>query len=172
MSGFLGKSVTTENVPGDIKGLRSSFADYLMKGGFEGLNTGTPDLQAMKDLWTQQNAQTFAQAKEASGNLTGTGYGNRIGAAAQRAGTEQGAFLSNLLEQSKQQNASRLAQVLLPFLNTGVGAPSTSYQPGFLDYAIGGAGQVFSGIASGGGFSGGGGGPQYQRGNLTQSGGR
>ena len=99
MSGFLGKSVTTENVPGDIKGLRSSFADYLMKGGFEGLNTGAPDLQAMKDAYTQQNKSIFAQAKESAGNLTGTGYGNRIGAAAERASVDQGAFLANLLEQ-------------------------------------------------------------------------
>lgn len=153
MSGFLGKSVTTENVPGDVKGLRKSFADYLMSGGFEGLNTGAPDVQPYKDLFTQQNKANFAQAKESAGNLTGTGYGNRIGAAAQRATTEQGGFLANLLEQSKQANASRFAQVLLPFLNTGVGAPTESYQPGFLDYAIGGAGQVASGLASGGYFN-------------------
>lgn len=175
MSGFLGKSVTQENVPGDIAGLRKGFADYLTSGGFGGLNTGAPDLQPYKDLFTQQNAQTFAQAKESAGNLTGTGYGNRIGAAAQRTAVEQGGFLANLLEQSKQANASRMAQVLLPFLNTGVAPPSQSYQPGFLDYLTQGASGVLSAVGGAGGFGqlfGGGGGGGSQRGNMTQSGGR
>lgn len=108
MSGFTGKTVTTENVPGDIKGLRSGFADFLMKQGFSGLNTGTPDLDPYQKLFEMQNANNFAQAKESAGNLTGSGYGARIGRAAQEATTEQGGFLANLLEQSKQANASRL----------------------------------------------------------------
>lgn len=153
MSGFLGKSVTQEQVPGDIVGLRKGFAEHLMQGGFEGLNTGTPDLKAYQDLFTMQNERSFAQAKESAGNLTGTGYGNRIGRAAGDAATAQGGFLANLLEQSKQANASRLASVLLPFLNQGVGPPQTQYQPGFLDYALQGAGQVATAYAGAGGFN-------------------
>lgn len=149
MSGFTGKTVTTENVPGDIKGLRSGFADFLMNQGFGGLDTGTPDIRPYEKLFEQRNAMNFAQAKESAGNLTGSGYGARVGRAAQEATTEQGGFLANLLEQSKQQNASRLAQVLLPFLTTGVGSPTTSYQPGFLDYAAG-AGTA---LAGGGAFN-------------------
>jgi len=166
MSGFLGKTETVENVPGDVKGLRGGFADFLAKGGFEGLNTGTPDLEAYQKMFRDQNELTFAQAKESSGNLTGTGYGNRVGRAAQRASTEQGSFLASLMEQSKQANSNRLASVLLPFLNTGVGPPSQQYQPGFLDYAIQGAGAVAGAVGGAGGFG------RGTRGNLTQSGGR
>lgn len=149
MSGFTGKTVTTENVPGDVKGLRSNFSSFLQQQGFGGLNTGTPDLEAYQKLFQQQNEQTFAQAKESAGNLTGSGYGARIGRAAQEASTEQGGFLANLLEQSKQQNASRLAQVLMPFLTAGVASPTTSYQPGFLDYAA----SAGTSLAAGGAFN-------------------
>ena len=149
MSGFTGKTVTTENVPGDVKGLRSGFADFLMKQGFGGLDTGAPDIAPYQKLFQQQNDANFAQAKESAGNLTGSGYGNAIGKAAERATVDQGGFLANLLEQSKQQNASRLASVLLPFLNTGVASPTTSYQPGFLDYAT----QAGTALAGGGAFN-------------------
>lgn len=149
MSGFTGKTVTTENVPGDIKGLRSGFADYLLGQGFGGLNTGVPDMAAYQKLFDQQNARNFAQVKEASGNLTGTGYASKLGHAAGEAATSQGAFLSDLLERSKQENASRLAQVLLPFLTAGVASPTTSYQPGLLDYAS----QAGTALAGGGAFN-------------------
>lgn len=149
MSGFTGKTVTTENIPGDISGLRENFSAFLQNQGFGGLNTGTPDIEPYRKLFEQQNQFNFAKAKESAGNLTGTGYGARIGRAAQEATTEQGGFLANLLEQSKQQNASRLAQVLMPFLTTGVGAPTTSYQPGFLDYAVQGG----TALAGGGAFN-------------------
>lgn len=149
MSGFMGKSVTTENVPGDVKGLRSGFADYLMNQGFNGLNTGTPDISPYQKLFESQRADSFAQAKESAGNLTGSGYGARVGRAAQQSTLEEGGFLSNLLEQSKQQNSSRLASVLMPFLNTGVSSPTQSYQPGLFDYAAQGA----SALAGGGAFN-------------------
>lgn len=152
MSGFLGSTKTIENVPGDVKGLRKGFSDYLLKGGFSGLDTGTPDLQPFKDLFTMQTDQALAHAKESAGNLTGTGYGARIGRAAGDAATQQGAFLSQLLEQSKQQNASRLASVLMPFLNTGVSAPTTAYQPGFLDYALQGGAAIAGAAGQAGGF--------------------
>lgn len=152
MSGFMGQTKTMENVPGDIAGLRAGLSDFLLQGGFEGLNTGTPDLQPYKDLFTQQNATNFAQAKEASGNLTGTGYANNLGKAAARADVEQGAFLANLLEQSKQQNSQRLASVLLPFITAGVGAPQQVHQPGFLDYLTSAGAQVAGAAGAAGGF--------------------
>lgn len=153
MSGFMGSTQTTENVPGDIADLRKGFASFLMNQGFSGLDTGTPDVSAYKDLFKQQNAENFAQAKEASGNLTGTGYANKLGAAARKADVEQGSFLANLFETAKQNNANRLATILSPFLNTGVAAPTTSYQPGFLDYLTQGGSQVLGAAGGAGGFS-------------------
>lgn len=153
MSGFLGKTETVNNVPTDVAPLRKGFADFLGKGGFEGLNTGAPDIQAIKDMFTMQTDAVLGQAKESAGNLTGTGYGNAMGGAARKAALEQGGFLANLLEGSKQNNANRLASVLMPFLSTGVSSPTQQHTPGFLDYAIGGAGQAFSGLASGGFFN-------------------
>lgn len=152
MSGFLGQTKTIENVPGDVKGLRKSFGDYLTKGGFSGLDTGTPDIQAFVDLFTRQNEKNFAQAKESAGNLTGTGYGAKIGQAASDATLQQGSFLTNFLQQAKEANSNRLASVLMPFLNTGVGAPTTAYQPGFLDYALQGGAAVAGAAGQAGGF--------------------
>jgi hypothetical protein len=153
MSGFMGSTKTTENVPSDIVDLRKGFASFLMNQGFGALNTGAPDISAYQDLFKQQNAENFAQAKEASGNLTGTGYANKLGAAARKADVEQTSFLANLLENAKQANANRLAQVFSPFANTGVAAPTTSYQPGFLDYLTQGGSQVLSAAGGAGGFS-------------------
>jgi hypothetical protein len=152
MSGFTGKTETIENVPGDVKGLRSGFADFLMKQGFEGLNTGTPDIAPFQKLFAQQNDLALAQAKESSGNLTGSGFANNLGKTAARGATEQGAFLSQLLEQSKQSNSNRLAQLLSSFTNTGVGSPETVYKPGFLDYATSLGGSVAGAAGSAGGF--------------------
>ena len=33
MSGFMGKTKTVEQVPGDVKGLRGAAVDYLLNGG-------------------------------------------------------------------------------------------------------------------------------------------
>lgn len=149
MSGFTGKTVTTENVPGDIAGPRKGLSTFIQQQGFGGLMTGTPDIDPYRELFKQQNAFNNAQAKEDAGNLTGSGFANTFGRSVARANVEQGAFLADLLERSKQQNASRFASVVLPFLTTGVGAPTTSYQPGFLDYAAG-AGTA---LAGGGAFN-------------------
>lgn len=152
MSGFTGSTKTTENIPGDIKGLREGLASFLQNQGFNGLLTGAPDITPYQQLFKQLNDQNFAQVKESSGNLTGTGYANKLGAAAAKADTEQSAFLANLLEQSKQANASRLASVLSSFANTGVAAPTTTYQPGFLDYLTQGAADVAGAAGQAGGF--------------------
>jgi hypothetical protein len=149
MSGFTGKTETISGVPKDVQPVRSGFSDWLLSQGFGGLETGAPDLQPYRDLFTQQNALNLAQAKEASGNLTGSGYANQLGKTAARANVEQGAFLANLLEQSKQANANRFAQLLSGFVNSGVGPDQQVYKPGFLDYAAGGA----TALAGGGAFN-------------------
>jgi hypothetical protein len=135
MAGFTGSTKTMQNIPSDVAPLRQQLAGALGKQGFDWLSPNAPDISPFLQLFSQQNAQNLAQAKESAGNLTGTGYGNRLGAATQRADVEQGAFLANLLEQSRQANANRLASILSPFLNAGVAPPQQVYQPGFLDYA-------------------------------------
>lgn len=149
MSGFTGKTVTTENIPGDITGNRQGLSEFIKNQGFGGLMTGTPDIQPYQELFKQQNAFNNAQAKEDAGNLTGSGFANTFGRSVARANVEQGAFLADLLERSKQQNASRFASVVLPFLTTGVGPPTQSYQPGILDYAA----QAGTSLAAGGAFN-------------------
>ena len=153
MAGFTGSTNTVENVPGDIKGLREGFASFLMNQGFNGLNTGAPDITPYQKLFEQTNAHNFAQAKESAGNLTGSGFANKLGQAASQADVQQGSFLAQLLEQSKQANANRLATILSPFINTGVAPPSQTYQPGFLDYAAQAGGQVLGAAGGAGGFS-------------------
>jgi hypothetical protein len=165
MSGFTGSTQTVEQVPGDIAGLRSGFASWLQNQGFQGLQTGAPDITPYQKMFEQQNAFNLAQAKEASGNLTGSGFANTLGKTVGRSNVEQGAFLANLLEESKQANASRLASILSPFLNTGVGPPQQQYQPGFLDYLFEGAQTAASFVPGGGGAPT----PANQRGNRTQS---
>lgn len=142
MSGFTGKTVTSESVPGDVAGTRGDFASWLGSQGFDKLATDSPDLEPYRRLFEQQNARTFAQAKESVGNLTGTGLTNTLGNAAAQASTSQGAFLADLLSRTQAANADRFAGVLTPFLNTGVGPPQQSYQPGFLDYLTQGAMQI------------------------------
>lgn len=153
MSGFMGSTKTMENVPGDVKGVRKGLAGAINEQGFDWLNPDAPDIAPFLELFSQQNARNYAQAKESSGNLTGTGYGNRVGRAMERGNVEQGAFLANLLENSRQGNSNRLASILSSFVNTGVGPPQQVYQPGFLDYATQGAMGVAGAAGSAGGFS-------------------
>lgn len=67
-------------------------------------------------LFKQQNDMALAQAKEQSGNLTGSGYAANLGNVAGRAATEQGAKLADMLtnlatiEQGKQYNVAGLEQ--------------------------------------------------------------
>ena len=139
MSGFTGSTKTMENVPSDAKGVRRGLGRAIEGIGFDWLNPDAPDIAPFLELFSQQNARNYAQAKESSGNLTGTGYGNRVGRAMERSNVEQSAFLANMLEQARQGNANRLASILSTFANTGVGPPQQVYQPGFLDYATQGA---------------------------------
>jgi hypothetical protein len=106
-------------------------------------------MQPYLDMFTQQNSRNFAQAKESAGNLTGSGLGNIIGAEAGRANVEQGAFLANLFEQRRTNDANRNAQLVLGSLGSPAGQVDYSYTPGFLDYLS----QGVSGLAQGGAFN-------------------
>lgn len=152
MSGFLGGTKTVDNRTEEARNLSQGLGDYIAKGGFKGLNLGEPDLQPIKDLFTQQTAQAYAHAKEGSGNLTGTGYGARIGRALGETSTQQGAVLADILQRSREANSNRLMNVLMPFIGAGVAPSQTVYQPGFLDYALQGGAAVAGAAGSAGGF--------------------
>lgn len=134
MSGFTGKTKTISGTPEEIMPLRKKTAGYLEGQDFGSLNTGAPDMTPFLKMFQDQNANTFALAKEQAGNLTGSGYGNAVGDALGKASTEQGAFLASMAEKSKQDNANRFAQLLASLTGSGVAPPQTGYQPGFLDY--------------------------------------
>lgn len=151
MSGFMGKTQTQENVPGDVKGLRAGASQFL-QGQMGGLNVGAPDISAYEKMFAQRNELGLAGAKEAAGNLTGSGFAAALGNYAGRAATEQGGFLAQLLEASKQNNANRLAGLVSTFGTAGVAPPSQTYQPGFLDYLTQAGSQVAGAAGAAGGF--------------------
>lgn len=129
----------------------------LISGGEGGLNRLFPGTQVDKesqqpylDMFTQQNSRNFAQAKESAGNLTGSGLGNIIGAEAGRANTEQGAFLANLFENRRSQDAARFLSLVLGTLGSPAGGVTQMHTPGLLDYAGSGA----TALAAGGAFNG------------------
>lgn len=147
------KQLPTSNAA--TTGAQQSLMQYLMQqhGGFNQLTPGTTvdqaSIQPYLDLFTQQNSRNFAQAKESAGNLTGSSLGSIIGAEAGRADVEQGAFLANLFEQRRQQDANRYMQTLLGGMGSPAGQVQNVYQPGFLDYLFQGAGAAAPFIAPG-----------------------
>lgn len=161
--GFLvGKTNTVSNVNTGTSKLDQGLTDWLSRGGFGAAMPGTAidptGLEAFKTAFADQNAQTFGQAKESAGNLTGSGLGNSLGTAAAGAANSQNAFLANFLEQRRQNDANRFVNLLLGTLGSPAAGVHQTYTPGLLDYA----GQAATGLASGGAFNGlfgGGGGP-------------
>lgn len=154
MSFLTGKTSTQSNVIPESSAALKQLLAYLTGGqGLERLFPGTEvdnkSIQPYLDLFSQQNSRNFAQAKESAGNLTGSGLGNIIGSEAARANADQGAFLANLFEARRQNDASRFAQLLLGALGSPAGGVTTTYTPGLLDYAAQGA----SALASGGAFN-------------------
>jgi hypothetical protein len=143
MSFLMGKTQTRPNVSDETSGLHNSLIEYLTQQGFGGLNpTGQADpsmIEPYQKLFRDQNAQNFGQVKESAGTLTGSGLGNNLGIAAQRASTEQGAFLADMIERKRQADANRWSQLILGTLGSPAGGVTRTYQPGFLDYAIQGA---------------------------------
>jgi hypothetical protein len=99
------------------------------------------------DMFNQNRAMALAQAKESSGNLTGTGYANNLGSAVNRSLGEQNATLGSLLNQlamaqygqensNAQNNAQRFMQMLLQMSGQGVG-PSQIVQSGGIGEILG-----------------------------------
>lgn len=167
MSFLVGQTKTRPNVSGETSDLHNQLIEFIRNSGLGGLTPGTnPDpsqIEPYQRLFRDTNAQNFAQVKESAGNLTGSGLGNNLGIAAQRASTEQGAFLADLIERRRQADANRWAQVVLGTLGSPAGGVSQTYQPGFLDYAIQGATAAApfiagpAGAAAAGGMAAGGG---------------
>jgi hypothetical protein len=149
--GLTGETKQLSGVSPDIAGLREGVAAFLQQGGF-GANlfpSVVPDAASMQpflDLFTQQNRRVLGQAKESAGNLTGSGFANILGRRSAEAQTSQGAFLSQLFEQRRQQDADRFLQLLLGFGTSGVGPPQNVYQPGFLDSLTAGAAAIAPGL--------------------------
>lgn len=139
MSGFTGQTKTTSGTPAEIMPVRKQGADWLGKQNLDQILPGSPDMAPFLKMFQDQSAMNFATAKEGAGNLTGSGYGTAVGEAAARGTTEQGAFLAQMAEKHQQDNANRLLQFFSSLSGSGVAPPSTSYQPGFLDY-LGSAG--------------------------------
>lgn len=153
MSFLTGETKQSSNVTPETSGLYKDLISFIKGQGFSGLNPiVNPDdasLQPFLKLFSQQNAHNFAQAKESTGNLTGSGAANVMGNAASKADTEQGAFLANLLEGRRTNDANRRLQLIMGALGSPAGATTTTYQPGFIDYAAQGA----TALAGGGAFN-------------------
>ena len=149
MSFLMGHNTSTSS--GQKEDFYNNLLKYLGNGGFNNLFPQTSvdkaALQPYMDLFTQQNTRNFAQAKESAGNLTGSGFANTLGARASEADSQQGAFLANLLESRRTNDANRMASLLLGVTQ---GAGEKAYQPGFLDYALQGLGAAAPLIAAGG----------------------
>lgn len=185
MSFLVGKTQERSNVSGETSDLFKQLIQYIQGQGFAGLNPGTSvdaaSAEPYQKLFRDQNAQTFGQAKESAGNLTGSGLEKGLGNAAQKASTEQGSFLANLFENRRQSDAARMLQLVLGTMNSQAAGVSYTHKPGLLDYAsqaataaapflAPGVGSIAPLIA-GGAAAGAGAGSNVQRGNLTQSGG-
>lgn len=159
---LLGQTVQSPNANEGTTDLQKFLTDFLSGnngGGLERLFPGTTvnpdDMAPYLAMFSQQNARNLGQAKESAGNLTGSGFANRMGNQVASQNATQDAFLANLFEGRRTQDADRMAQVLLGALNSNAGGVSTSYQPGFLDYGFQGLGAAAGMFAGGGGGGGG-----------------
>lgn len=154
MSFLVGKNEQTSNVTPEMAGLHKMLIDFLEGGGsldrlFPSSTVDKASQQPYLDMFTQQNARNFAQAKESAGNLTGSGLASLIGQEAGRANVDQGAFLADLFEKRRTMDANRFASILLGALGSPAGGVTNTYTPGLIDYAAEGA----AGLASGGAFN-------------------
>lgn len=153
MSFLVGKNRTDSNVTpetGDLlKQVIGLIQGNLAGGLYPGTTVDAASAAPYLKMFADRNAQVFGQAKESAGNLTGSGLGNSLGTAAQRASTEQGSFLANLFENRRQQDAARFLQLVLGTMGSPAAGVTHSYQPGFLDYIAQGG----SALAQGGAFN-------------------
>jgi hypothetical protein len=155
VSFLVGKTNTKPNVSGGTSDMHNMLLEFIKSQGLGGLNPGTnPDpsqIEPYQKLFRDQNAQNFGQVKESAGTLTGSGLGNQLGIAGQRASTEQGAFLADMIERRRQADANRWMQVVLGTLGSPAGGVHETYTPGFLDYAMEGLQTAASFMPGGGG---------------------
>lgn len=150
----------------DTAGGNTAFLDMLNKGLFASgptlgsfMDPANPIMSGIRggyeDLFSQRRSDALAQAKEMSGNLTGTGYAENLGRTVQRSLADENALLTQLMSQlglaqygQEQQNAQNNAQRFLQFLMgqslAGI-APDTIVQSG-------GAGQILSPLLTGLGY--------------------
>ena len=99
------------------------------------------------DMFSANRAAALAQAKEASGNLTGSGYAANLGGVVNRSIGEQNALMSSILTQlalaqygqensNAQNNAQRFITMLSQLSGQGV-APNTIVQSGGIGEILG-----------------------------------
>ena len=152
MSFLTGKQKSGPSMPQDLGPLRQSIMEFLQQQGFGTAISGpqggpTLDTSPYKAMFAQNRAEAVAGAKEQAGNLTGSGLGNVIGAAAGRSVAGENAFLANLINSNQQAAAERYTRLLGGISTAGVSTPQTYYQPGFLDYLFQGASQGATGAS-------------------------
>lgn len=158
----LSRRSAAPSTPG-FGGASTDFLDMLNSGIFTSgpsldtfLDPSSPMFQGIRggyeDMFTQRRAEALAQAKEASGNLTGSGYANNLGGVVNRGLADENAMLTNIMTQlgltqygqennNAQNNAMRFLQFLMGMSGGGVG-PDNFIQSG-------GPGQILGPIATG-----------------------
>jgi hypothetical protein len=139
MSFLTGKTEKQSSVSGATESFHKALLKYLRRGiGFEGLFPSTDaiqmDLQPYRDLFTLQNTRNLAQAKEQSGNLTGSGFANVLGRTAGEAATAQGAFLADLLERRRTTDQGTFLSAILGAMGSPAAQVQYTHTPGLLDY--------------------------------------
>lgn len=140
--------------------MRQGIASQLQQGlsgnalaqGFQGiLGQGGPPpaqdtrffydniLKPYTDLFAAQRSAGLADAKEAAGNLTGSGYNNILGQSAAGSIANEQALTAQTLMGLRQQEIQRqqnMLGMLFGFAQQGVGPNQAVYQPGLLDSVL------------------------------------
>lgn len=170
------KKVST--APAETAGLRNSVQDFLMQQGPGAIRTGAQPgtdsidtlggansaffqnlMTQLRPQFDQQRAEGLAAAKEAAGNLTGSGFGNTLGAAVNRSLANENAtaaqFANQALQlemqrqqadanrvfQGQQNDAQRFLQMLYGMSTAGLG-PDTIQKSGGIGSIFGPIGGV------------------------------
>ena len=177
------KKVST--APGETKELRNQVQSYLMGQGPGGIQTGQAPgtasidtlggansaffqnlMTQLRPQFEQQRAEGLAAAKEAAGNLTGSGFGNTLGAAVNRSLANENATAAqyanqalqlemqrqqadaNRTFQGQQNDAQRFLQLLYGMSTAGLG-PDTIQKSGGIGSVLGPIGGLIGTAAAG-----------------------
>lgn len=145
MSFLTGRTREVDLSPRETRGTRRDIASFINGQGIDQIfmGAGGPQqeqfmesiLAPYRAMFEQQRAESFGQAREMSGNLTGSGYGNIMARAAGNAATAEGAQLADIRQRITAQNAQNFLNLVMGFQNSGMPLQQ-QYQPGFLDYAM------------------------------------